>query len=112
MHVTIWNRGHVVKETRTCRGQRNKIRTCCRSMNTKAHLTISETEDIRNKIRYAQKNLSWKWFWHASCVGCTEQVQFSCQLSRAGLSGEQESVNECARLGKLMQELHRKRRVI
>jgi hypothetical protein len=33
-------------------------------------------------------------------------------LSRAGLSGEQESVNECARLGKLMQELHRKRRVI
>jgi hypothetical protein len=41
-------------------------------MNTKAHLTISETEDIRNKISYAQKNLPWKWFWHASCVGCTE----------------------------------------
>jgi hypothetical protein len=78
MHVTIWNKGHVVKETRTCRGQRNKIRTCCRSMNTKADLTISETEDIRNKISYAQKNLPWKWFWHASCVGCTEQVQFSC----------------------------------
>jgi hypothetical protein len=29
-------------------------------MNTKAHLTISETEDIRNKISYAQKNLPWK----------------------------------------------------
>ena len=78
MHVTISNRGHVVKETRTCRGQRNKIRTCCRSMNTKTHLTISETQDIINKISYAQKNLLWKWFWHASGVGCTEQVQFSC----------------------------------
>jgi hypothetical protein len=41
-------------------------------MNTKANLTIYETEDIRNKISYAQKNLPWKWFWHASCVGCTE----------------------------------------
>jgi hypothetical protein len=52
----------VVKEARTCRGQRNKIRTCCRSMNTKAHLTISKTEDIRNKISYAHKNLPWKLF--------------------------------------------------
>jgi hypothetical protein len=72
MQVNILNIWHVIKETKIFRGQINKIRTCCRSMNTKVHLTISETEDIRNKISYAHKNLSWELFWHASGVGCTE----------------------------------------